>query len=140
MYGQNLPRPFLIEINGKFVANPDPAQMNETSDGRVPAVMGDRGNAAVFEFRDGSLRKTGGPDALHFGRHRIEPMAFMPMPVFWIAQREMAQECMFEGDEESPTGFKCAGYSINWAPGQGDWIRAFPPEMGLDTRMKLHWQ
>jgi hypothetical protein len=111
MANQNLSRPFLIEFNGQFVVNPK-MDDNMAFDGRIPASIGDRANAAVFELHNGVLHKAGGQGPpMHFGRFRIEPLAFMPMPVYWIPQREMVQQCNYGGEEDSPTVFESSGMS-----------------------------
>jgi hypothetical protein len=110
MENANLPRPFLIEFNGQFVVNPR-SNTDMEFDGRVPASVGDRQDAAVFRLEDGILRKAdenNGP-MMFFGRFVIEPLAYMPMPVYWFPQRGQVQPTTFTGDEGSPQVFNCRG-------------------------------
>ena len=120
MENANLPRPFLIEFNGRFVANPPMDDSMEDLGGRVPAKVGDRKDAAVFTLRDGYLCKAGQNQEMTFGRFKIEPLAFMPMPVYWMLNRNMAQPCKYNGEENSPKLFESSGtlHSCNHTPTQ----------------------
>lgn len=110
MANENLSRPFLIEFNGQFVVNPPPNAERDFG-GRVPASVGGRPDAAVFLLEDGILRSVNRDDnPLQFlGRFVIEPLAFMPMPVYWMPQRDQVKRCIFTGDESSPQVFKSEG-------------------------------
>lgn len=106
----NLPRPFLIELDGQIVANPRMSgEMDEYA--KFPASIGDRANAAVFELRDGYLGRLGGPQPLHFGRFFVEPPLFGPLPLYWIANRDQVRPCQYIGEEDSPQTFEMAGTS-----------------------------
>ncbi|KAF7681050.1 hypothetical protein GT037_000026 [Alternaria burnsii] len=140
MENQNLSRPFLIEFNGQFVVNPR-MDDNMAFDGRVPASVGDRSNAAVFELSEGYLRKVGGQGPpMHFGRFVVEPLAFMPMPVYWIPEQSMVQPCNYTGEENSPRIFESRGFHIGVLPGDENLVRAMPPHMFPGSEMKVHWQ
>lgn len=111
MANANLSRPFIIEFNHQFVVNPT-SNASLEDEGRAPASVGpDRRDAAVFKLEDGFLRRVdenNGPPAF-LGRFVVEPLAFMPMPVYWILQRNMVQPCTFTGDESSPEMLKSNG-------------------------------
>ncbi|CAG5150730.1 uncharacterized protein ALTATR162_LOCUS2756 [Alternaria atra] len=140
MENANLPRPFLIEFNGRFVANPPMDDSMEDLGGRVPAKVGDRKDAAVFTLRDGYLCKAGQNQEMTFGRFKIEPLAFMPMPVYWMLNRNMAQPCKYNGEENSPKLFESSGFHIGVLPGEENLVRAMPPHMFPGSEMKVHWQ
>ncbi|CAN9090272.1 unnamed protein product [Alternaria alternata] len=107
----NLPRPFLIELDGQFVANPRMSgEMDEYT--KIPASIGDRANAAIFELRDGYLRRLGGPEPLHFGRFFVEPPLYGPLPLYWIANRNQVRPSQYIGDEDSPQTFEMAVYVL----------------------------
>ncbi|KAG9193000.1 hypothetical protein G6011_11734 [Alternaria panax] len=140
MANENLSRPFLIEFNGQFVVNPRPTD-DMAFEGRIPASTGDRRDAAVFKLENGFLLKAdSGPMPLHFGRFRIEPLALMPMPVYWIPQRDMVQQCAYIGEESSPETFQSSGFHMGVLPGQENLVRAMPPGLFPGSEMKLHWQ
>ncbi|CAN9146300.1 unnamed protein product [Alternaria alternata] len=124
----NLPRPFLIELDGQFVANPRMSgEMDEYT--KIPASIGDRANAAIFELRDGYLRRLGGPEPLHFGRFFVEPPLYGPLPLYWIANRNQVRPSQYIGDEDSPQTFEMAGFHIGLEPGRDDSVHAKPPGM-----------
>ena len=104
----DLSRPFLIEINGQFVANPP---SNTDNEDRVQASVGDRRDAAVFKLEQGVLRRAdenNGP--LRFlGRFVVEPLIYAPLPVYWVTQPQMVKRCNFTGDESSPQTLNCEG-------------------------------
>jgi hypothetical protein len=110
MANADLSRPFLIEINGQFVVNP-PLDVDMDQGGRVQARVGDRQDAAVLKLEDGILRKAdenSGPMQF-LGRFIVEPLIYMPMPVYWVPQREQVKQCTFTGDESSPQTINCEG-------------------------------
>jgi hypothetical protein len=109
MENANLARPFLIEFNGRFVAHPPMDNSMEDLGGRIPAKVGDRKDAAVFTLRNGYLSQAGPNQEMTFGRFKIEPLAFMPMPVYWMLNRDMAQPCTYSGEESSPKLFESSG-------------------------------
>ncbi|KAG9197906.1 hypothetical protein G6514_000745 [Epicoccum nigrum] len=140
MENQNLSRPFLIEFDGQFVVNP-PLNAQEEHEGRVPARVGDRRDAAVFKLEDGLLRKADdgiGPMQF-FGRFVAEPLAYIPMPVYWISSPDQVQRTVFIGDESSPQALECSGFPMGVLPDEEKLVRATPRGAFPVSRMKLHW-
>jgi hypothetical protein len=92
----HIPRPFIIEIGGRFVINPP---KEHTEDEVTEAVIGDRDDATVFNLTESYLRCG---DSYVMGRYTVEPRAYLPMSVYWLKERGMIQQCKNTGTQEEP--------------------------------------
>jgi hypothetical protein len=91
-----LTRPFIMEVNGKFVVNP-PKSL-EDDEYVNPSRLGARTDAAVLKLTDGYLNS----GEYYMGRLQLEPRAYMPMGVFWTKWKDTVQPCQCHGSEENP--------------------------------------
>lgn len=95
MASASITKPFIIQVDDKFVLNPS----KDNQEDIVQTRVGDRDDAAVFTLSDGYL--TSGD--LFMGRHIVEPPApFIPAFIFWMKHRQGVQQVQKYGSEQEP--------------------------------------